>query len=54
METVDSEHIELYNCIAASDLDGAIKVLKQHISNVKEHAVISIERMNKEKNIKTI
>ncbi len=54
METVDSEHIHLYDCIAGSDLDGAIKVLKQHISNVKEHAVISIERMNREKNIKTI
>lgn len=54
METVDSEHIQLYECIAGSDLDGAIQVLKQHISNVKEHAVISIERMNREKNIKTI
>lgn len=54
METVDSEHRELYDCIAGSDLDGAVKVLKQHISNVKEHAVISIQRINKEKNIKTI
>jgi DNA-binding FadR family transcriptional regulator len=54
METVDSEHRELYDCIAGSDLDGAVKILKQHISNVKEHAVISIQRINKEKNIKTI
>lgn len=54
METVDSEHIQLYDCIAAKDLEGAEKILKQHISNVKKHAVISIERMNKEKTIKTI
>ena len=54
METVDSEHIKLYDYIAGSNLDGAKKILKQHISNVKDHAIISIERMNKEKNIKTI
>ena len=54
MDTVDSEHIKLYDYIADSNLDGAIRVLKQHISNVKEHAIISIERINKEKTIKTI
>jgi len=54
MDTVDSEHIKLYDYIADSNLAGAVRVLKQHISNVKEHAIISIERMNKEKNIKTI
>ncbi|MCD4719788.1 MAG: GntR family transcriptional regulator [Desulfobacula sp.] len=54
MDTVDSEHIKLYDYIAGSNLDGAIRVLKQHISNVKEHAIISIERINKEKTIKTI
>ena len=54
MATVDSEHIKLYDYIAGSNLDGAIGILKQHISNVKEHAVISIERINREKRIKTI
>lgn len=54
MDTVDSEHIKLYDYIADSNLDGAIRVLKQHISNVKDHAIISIERINKEKSIKTI
>jgi len=54
METVDSEHIKLYEYIADSNLDGAIIILKQHISNVKEHAIISIKRMNKEKSMKTI
>jgi len=48
METVDSEHIKLYESIAAADLDGAIKVLTQHITNVKAHAVISINRIKKE------
>ncbi|MBU8911757.1 MAG: GntR family transcriptional regulator, partial [Desulfobacterales bacterium] len=41
METVDSEHTKLYEFIADSDLDGAVRILKQHISNVKEHAIIS-------------
>ena len=54
MDTVDSEHIKVYDCIAASDLDGATKILKQHIANVKMHAVASIERINKEKSIKKI
>ena len=54
MDTVDSEHIKLYEYIADSNLEGATLVLKQHISNVKEHAIISIKRMNKEKSIKTI
>lgn len=54
METVDSEHIKLYDYIAGSNLDSAVRVLKQHISNVKEHAIISIERINREKSIKTI
>jgi len=54
MDTVDAEHIKLFDYIADCDLDGAVKILKQHISNVKEHAIISIERINKEKNSKTI
>ncbi len=54
MDTVDSEHTKLYDCIARSDLGGASQILKQHISNVKAHAVISIERINREKKIKTI
>ncbi len=54
METVDSEHIQLYDYIAAADLDGATRVLKQHIANVREHAIASIERINKEKSMKTI
>lgn len=54
METVDLEHNKLYEYIAGSDLKGAMRILKQHISNVKEHAIISIERINREKNIKII
>ena len=54
MDTVDAEHIKLFDYIADCDLDGAVKILKQHISNVKEHAIISIDRINKEKNSKTI
>lgn len=54
METVDSEHIQLYDYIAVSNLDGATRILKQHIANVKEYAIASIERINKEKSIKAI
>ena len=54
METVDSEHIKLYDLIAASDLDGATEILQKHISNVREHAIASINRFNKEKSLKII
>jgi DNA-binding GntR family transcriptional regulator len=54
METVDSEHIKLYDYIAQSNFDAAVSVLRQHILNVKKHAIISIERMNQEKSIQTI
>lgn len=52
MDTVDSEHIKLYEHIAASDLEGATRILRQHILNVKKHAIASIERLNKEKSLK--
>lgn len=54
MDTVDSEHIKLYDCIADTNIKGAHTILQKHISNVKKHAIISIERINSEKNIKTI
>lgn len=47
---VDVEHIQLYDNIAAGNLEGARSVLAGHIANVKNHAVSSIERMNREKN----
>jgi DNA-binding GntR family transcriptional regulator len=53
MDTVDSEHIKLYEYIAVSNLDGATRILRQHISNVKKHAITSIERINKENSWKT-
>jgi len=52
MDTVDREHSQLYDCIAQADLEGATTILRRHIANVKEHAVASIERLNKEKSIK--
>ncbi len=54
MDTVDSEHIKIYEYIEQRNLEDATQILKQHISNVKDHAIISIERMNREKQIKTI
>ncbi len=54
MDTVDEEHIKLYDFVAEKNVKGAAHILKQHISNVKDHAVISIKKMNKEKNIKRV
>jgi DNA-binding GntR family transcriptional regulator len=54
METVDAEHIQLYESIDAGNIEQAQKVLGQHILNVKKHAILSIERMNREKNSKFI
>ena len=54
METVDSEHIQLFENIDAGNLESAQKILGHHISNVKKHAILSIERMNREKKIKII
>ncbi|MBF0390209.1 MAG: GntR family transcriptional regulator [Desulfamplus sp.] len=49
MERVDDEHNRLYEMISKKDADGASEILKQHISNVKKHAVISINRLLEEK-----
>ncbi len=54
MDTVDSEHSKLYDYIATGNLSGATQILKQHISNVKKHAIISIERINAEKQLNSI
>ncbi len=54
METVDAEHVQLFDHIASGNLEGAQEVLARHIAHVKKHAILSIERMNKEKKIKTI
>lgn len=54
MERVDAEHIQLYECIAAANLDGATTILGQHIANVREHAIASIRRMEKEKSLRNI
>jgi len=54
MDTVDSEHIQLYQNIADNNLEGAQKVLSQHIANVKKHAIISIEKINKGKALNSI
>lgn len=54
MDTVDSEHAKLYEYIAVSNLAKAEQILKQHISNVKEHAIISIKKIDEQRNIKSI
>ncbi|MCP4023436.1 MAG: GntR family transcriptional regulator [Desulfobacteraceae bacterium] len=54
MDTVDSEHIQLYGRVEKKDFEGAAKVLSKHISNVKKHALISIEKINQGKTLTTI
>jgi len=52
MDTVDEEHQQLYDLIAAKEEKTACKVLGEHISNVKKYAVICLERMAREKSLK--
>jgi len=52
MEMVDAAHIRLYDDIAVGNLEGARSVLAGHIANVKEYAISSIQRMNREKHAK--
>ena len=54
METVDAEHIQLYEDIAAKNLHSAQAILSRHIANVKKHAILSIERMDRQKRIRQI
>ena len=54
METVDAEHARLYEDIAAGNLEGAQAILRQHIANVKTHAILCIQRLKQERDLKTI
>jgi len=51
MERVDNEHSRLYEFIANRDAQGACQILSQHISDVKHHAIVSIQRIMEEKNL---
>jgi len=54
MDTVDADHQKLYDLIAEKDVEGACRILEEHISNVKKYAVLCIERMALEKNLQII
>jgi len=54
MDTVDADHQKLYDLIAEKDVQGACRILEEHISNVKKYAVLCIERMALEKNLQII
>jgi len=45
MDTVDDQHIRIYEHITLKDVEGAQRILGQHILNVKKHALISINRV---------
>ncbi|GAB6146525.1 GntR family transcriptional regulator [Desulfocicer niacini] len=45
MDTVDDQHIKIYEHITSKDTEGAQRILGQHILNVKKHALISIKRV---------
>ncbi len=45
MDTVDDQHIRIYEHITLKDIEGAQRILGQHILNVKKHALISINRV---------
>lgn len=54
METVDAQHVHLYEDIAAGNLESARKVLSRHIAHVKDHAIRCIERLKRERDLKTL
>ena len=54
METVDAEHAQLYDDIAAGNIEGAQAILSRHIANVKDHAILCIQRLKQERDLKTI
>lgn len=49
MERVDDEHSRLYGCIASRDSENACQILRQHIADVKHHAIVSIQKIMEEK-----
>lgn len=49
MDTVDDQHTKIYEHIAAKDIKETQRILGQHISNVKKHALISVNRVINEK-----
>ena len=54
MERVDGEHLKIYEYIADKNLEMATQVLRQHISNVKDHAIECFEKKNRERQISPI
>ena len=51
MDTVDDHHIRIYEYLEAKDLKNAQDVLGSHILNVKEHALVSVNRVLNNGNI---
>jgi DNA-binding GntR family transcriptional regulator len=47
MHSADSDHQDLFQCIAARDARGARAVLGRHITRVKRHVIKSVEKMLK-------
>ena len=48
LTSVDHEHQEIFDCVVSKDLQGARKVLSQHISNVKRQVLESLRQMLEE------
>lgn len=49
MDSADSDHQDLFGCIAARDLPGARRTLAGHIRRVKQHVLNGLKRITVEK-----
>lgn len=54
MDTVDEAHVRIYEFVSAGDSEKACQVLGEHISNVKNHALLCIKQMIKENSSQVI
>lgn len=49
MKTADQDHKALFDCITSHDVKGAEKILSRHISRVKDHVIVGLQKMIEEK-----
>ncbi|MBL0712875.1 MAG: GntR family transcriptional regulator [Desulfosarcina sp.] len=51
MEAADTDHQELYECIAARDLKAARRTLSRHIQRVRQHVLQGLAKITAEKDL---
>ena len=49
MISVDEEHRKTFDCVASGDVDGAKKILSQHVMNVKNQVLERFQKIQQER-----